>query len=334
MKWSTPTLTASLILLLNTIHITSHSQRYSWFSHKTDQQPFIAEQYGSLIKMELVKMNSLHPFYYKSNATRRPFIEVQTGIDLPLLLINNSYDFGEITTLVHAPVSILTLVDMFESQTAPVIDNDYRFGFKVTVGYTPNNSENRFIKNYHLTLVPIFHESTHLGDEFSLHGYSQIPDFARINLSYEAWQLFLGINRRSKPQQQNLSAELGYQRLMPYKQGYYDIDPFEVKYRPILKSIKRDLWILRMQYIYPFRKINSQMVASMESRRETKFGYSADYPERRTWSVNFYTGYRVPIKNSKRQLGIYYRHYRGIVPYGQLRNEGDFILNGVSIVVN
>lgn len=322
-----------LILLGNPVH----SQNFSWFSYDRNNQSFIAEMHSSLSKLEIVKMNKLHPFYYKSNVSERKFIEIQTGFKLPVLSVENNSENLRIKASISMPISILTLVDMFESETAPIINNDYRFGLQMVFLFSPKNSNNSFIKHYHLTLVPLFHESTHIGDEFALHGYSQIPNFTRINVSYEAWQIFAGVNRQRDNQKRNLSAEIGYQRLMPYKTGYYNIDTFEVKGTKILPSKQRDLWIFRAEYCHPLKVKNervNELIASTEIRRETKFGYTLDGPEKRAWSFNLYLGYRIPIRNTQRQFGIYYRHYRGIVPYGQLRDENGFVLNGITMIIN
>lgn len=293
--------------------------------------------YSSLSKIEVIKMNKLHPFYFKSNATERPFIEVQTGMKVPILSYEKSFEHTKLKATIFTPVSITTLVDMFESETAPLINSDYRFGLQMLLMFTPDNSNNSFFKHYHITLVPIFHESTHIGDELALHGYSQIPDFARINVSYEAWQIFVGVNKQSDNQKRNLSAEIGYQRLMPYKSGYYDIDTFEVKGTNIILSNQRDLWLFRAEYTHPLRAKNNrinELVASTEVRWESKFGYTASDPEKRVWSLNAYLGYRIPIINTQKQFGVYYRFYRGIVPYGQFRNEHQFTLHGVSLIIS
>ncbi len=330
-------ITKQLILafVLVLIHKPGCSQSVKWFSYQKNMQSCIAEMHSPSNKLELVKLNKLHPFYYKNDATERLFIEAQMGFQFPFLTVMKQLERGQIETSICAPVSILTLVDMFENETAPVINNDYRFGAKILFLFSPENSNDAFVKNYHMTLVPVFHESTHIGDEFALHGYNQIPDFARINVSYEAWQIMVGINRPQRDQKNNLSAGIGYERLMPYKDGYYNIDSMEVKGAEITPSDGRDLWFARAEYFYSLRfknKSTTDLVASTEVRREIKFGYTPDEPEKRVWSVNFYLGCRFPVKNTKRNIGIYYRHYRGIVPYGQLRNNDNFVLHGLSVV--
>lgn len=325
-----------LVLVILPNGNTVSCQDFKWFSYEGYSQPFIAEMQAPLIKMELTKMNKLHSYYYNKNAAERPFIETQTGFQIPVFSVEKLTPRGAINIAAFSPIGILTLTDMFEDVTAPVINNDYRFGVKTIIMYTPQN-KNGLFKNYYFTIVPMFHESTHLGDEFSLHGYNQIPDFARINVSYEAWQFFAGLNRPHEDQNRNLNIEIGYQRLMPYKAGYYNVDSLEVKGVSITPSKTRDLWFFRAEYYHALSYNNQkagEFVLSSELRRDIKYGYTIDDPEKRTWSLNTYLGYRIPVKNTVRRIGIYYRHYRGIVPYGQLRDREGFVLNGLSLVIN
>ncbi len=326
-----------VVLILVLFHKPVFSQNFTWFSYERNSQPYIAEIHSSLVKLELVSINKFHPFYYKDISHERPFIEVQMGYQLPVFTYEKQGKQGRFQLSFYTPVSVLTLVDMFENVTAPVINNDYRFGGNIMFLFTPEKDKNCFLKNYYMTLVPMFHESTHIGDEFALHGYERIRDFSRINVSYEAWQIIAGINRCQNDQNSSLSAEIGYQRLMPFKEGYYNIDSLEVKGRDITLSESRDLWFARFEYYYSL-KFNkerlTELVASTEVRRETKFGYTLENPEKRAWSMNLYLGCRIPIKNSQKQFGMYYRYYRGIVPYGQFRDVNGFVLQGISLIVN
>ncbi len=324
-----------IILLLIMGSPSLFSQHFYWFSYQKSDAPFLAEMYSPATKIEMVKSNSLHPLYYKNNDLKRPLTELQLGFQLPIFMFEKKWDAGTLNIALATPFSALTLIDFFEPTTSPVINTDYRFGTKVEFVFSPQDSTRRFFKNYYLTLVPIFHESTHIGDELALHGYTQNPNFYRINLSYEAWQLFIGFNRPYDKLKGNLSFDIGYQRLMPYKSGYYNIDSIETRGQNILFSKKRDVWIARAEYRYAFlfknRRLN-EAVASAEVRYDTKLGYTPENPEKQTWSVNFIVGYRMAIKNSNRYIGIYYRHYHGIVPYGQFRDKKGYVLNGIGII--
>ncbi len=324
------------IFFLLFVFSNTYSQKFEWWSASKFEKPFISEMYSPLFKIELNSINRLHPTYYKESPESRPFNELQTGIQIPVLQYRQSRQSGNLKIGFSIPLSALMLIDMYESITAPLINNDYRFGGKITALYSPYSMQDRFIRNFCLTLVPLFHESSHIGDEYALHGYNTLPDFKRINLSYEAWQLFLGVNRPDSLAGRLLSAEIGYQRLMPWKEGYYNPDSLEVKGIEILPSQNRDLWLMRMNYQQPLRQDNKsggQIVISFETRRETKLGYTSGNPEEKVWSFNGYAGYRIPKKNSRNHIGIYFRHYRGLVPYGQLRDKANFRLTGLSVVI-
>lgn len=319
-----------IVLMLQKVH----SQNAVWFYQENFTKPFTSEMRSPAVRMELVKLNQMHPFYYLSDASKRIFVEVQTGVQLPILTFDKTFTSSNLKIAICTPVSIVTLVDMFESETAAVINNDYRFGISTFLLYTPA-IQTQLIRNYHLTLVPMFHESTHIGDEFALHGYLTTPHFSRINVSYEAWQIFAGINRNPDELKQNLALEIGYQRLMPYKAGYYNIDSLEINGQEVLPSNNRSLWLFRAQYSYPFSivKSNVTLTCSAELCRDFKYGYSIAEPGKNSWSLNSYVGIRVPIKNSQKHIGIYYRYYQGVMPYGQLRDKNGLRLNGISIAI-
>ncbi len=324
----------ALSFLITLIVQKAQPQNPAWFYQESYSKPLVSEMHSPAVKIELVKLNQMHPFYYQSDAAKRFFVEVQTGVQLPILTYNQDLASGNLKTSLCSPVSIVTLVDMFESETAAVINNDYRFGISTFLLYTPAIQTN-LIKNYHLTLVPIFHESTHIGDEFALHGYLTTPNFSRINVSYEAWQIFAGINRNPDERKQNLALEIGYQRLMPYKAGYYNIDSLEINGQDVLPSKDRGIWFFRAQYTYPFSaaKSKASLTCSAELCRDYKYGYSVGEPGEKSWSLNSYVGIRVPIKNSQKHIGIYYRYYQGVMPYGQLRDKNGLRLNGISITI-
>lgn len=328
-----------LIFLLFFVALTYFvkSQNIEWFSKVSYNQYFLSDMNSPNNRVELVKMNKLSSWYYKENAVRRPFIELNTGFNIPFVSFDRSFEYGKLHGAFDVPVKLNSLVDLFETTTAPEINNDYMFGLKMTFLFSPKKHKNSFIKNYHLTLVPVLHESSHLGDEFIIHGYNKFSDFARINVSYEAWQIVAGFNRLRVPNKRNLSAEFGYQRLMPYRIGYYNLNFIEINGQHITHSVKRDKLFARAEYIQPILKSErnmSEFVFSVETRRDIKYGFTINDKEKQVWGVNAYFGYRFSVKNTNKQIGLYYRHYRGVVPYGQLQKEDGFILNSLSMIIN
>jgi hypothetical protein len=85
------------------------------------------------------------------------------------------------------PIGFHLVEDLVKDDSAPPFDTDYRFaplGFKAQYAFTQGLNQGA----YRLGL-PVFggHESTHLGDEFTLHARALYPDFRRINVSYSGW---------------------------------------------------------------------------------------------------------------------------------------------------
>jgi hypothetical protein len=312
------------------------AQPFNWWTKSEVAKPALANMYSGLSKIELIKAQKVHPQYYKGEIIDRPLNELQTGFRLPVFSFQKPLASGLLKTALDMPVAAVLLIDMYEEETAPVINNDYRFGLAFNAVYYPDALENAFIKNISFRYVPMFHESTHIGDEYALHGYSSVEDFMRINVSYEAWQLFLGLNSPDTLSGNLLSAEIGYQRLMPYKAGFYNTDTFEVQGLEVLPGSERDIWLFRFnaqKEIGFMNKRRARVLFSSELRNEIKFGYTSLNPERRVWSVNALTAFSFETGVLQPRMGFFLRYYYGLNPYGQLRDQYNFQLFGAGIFI-
>jgi hypothetical protein len=312
------------------------AQSFAWWEKSKISAPALADMYSGLSKVELVKTQKVHPQYYKGEFIDRPLNELQTGFGLPIFSSQKNISGGLLKTALDMQVAAVLLIDMYEEETAPVINNDYRFGPAFNAVYYPAAWERAFVKNISMRFLPVLHESTHIGDEYALHGYSNVPDFMRINVSYEVWQLFLGINSPDTLSGSLLSAEIGYQRLLPHKAGFYNVDTFEVGGLDVKPSSERDIWLFRLnaQKETEFmKKRKGRILFSSELRNEIKFGYTMLNPERRVWSLNTVTGFSFDAGSIHRRMGFYLRYYYGLNPYGQLRDEYNFQLFGAGIFI-
>ena len=207
------TAVAITLLLLSTGRV--NARDIYWLRYEKSAQPYIAEMYSTLPKIEIAKMNKFHPFYLRGNPANRAVADAQIGFQIPIITVATNTSQGRFKGSLMSLTSVNTLIDVMESETAPVVNNDYRMGLKLFFQYYPANSG--WFKNYHLTFLPILHESTHIGDEFTIHSMNHHPDFMRVNIGYEVWQLFVGFNRNYDYHRPNLSAEIGYQRLLSAK---------------------------------------------------------------------------------------------------------------------
>lgn len=293
-------------------------------------KPFLSEIRSTAIKAELAWLNKLDENYYVSDYAGRPFIEVHLGTGLPLYyLVNkkNNFKFS-----LSGYLGNILLIDMFEELTAPVINTDYFFGLKTAaIKYI----DHPFVRNVGMKLVPVFHESTHLGDEFSIHGFHDLPAFRRVNVSYEAWEIAAVLNDPDTIRSNLLSVKMGFQGLWNGAKGYYSTDSLETKGQEVPASKKNYEYYIQMNlqrtsgFLCSERWMN---VLSVEAGNRLRFSYEEAAREERSWNFNLYFGWKYLAHKSGRNLGFFFRYYAGIIPNGQFRNTGGYRYAALSIV--
>lgn len=292
--------------------------------------PFVSDLRSPLIKTELLSINKLDGNYYLSDVDERPFIETHLGADITWLTVTSEKQNMELR--MSSEIGSVVLVDMFEQTSAPVINNDYFFGLKIGLLVHTNHN---YLKNIGLKLVPIFHESTHLGDEFVLHGIETVPNFQRINISYEAWEIAAVINDPDTLKSNLMSFKAGIHALWNPNEGYYFTDTLEVQSAYVPASIRNVEYYFQLNYQQTQGFLCSEKwmrVFSVEARNRVKFAYSALESEERAWSINAYLGYQYVIPERSHSLGLFFRYYYGVNPHGQMRNTDDFQAFGLSLI--
>jgi len=318
-----------LIILLFSIKI-SAQEKLIFFENVSYSKSFISEIRSPITKLEIGYLNEIDKNYYLKDVNKRPFIESHFGYNLNIFSFsNNKYGFA-----FGLPGGSVTLTDLFEESTAPVINTDYWFGTQIKfIAYPFKN--NKYFKNISLNIFPIFHESTHLGDEFSLHGYSKISDFKRVNVSYEAWKFSVTLNDPDTLQGNILSVKAGMQNLWTIKDGYYFTDSLEVKGANIPKSSKTTEFFLGLNYQRTKGFLANKKwvnIFSVEAKNSIRFSYDESIPDTRAWNLNVYFGWIFKKSNKPFQnIGFFIRHYQGTNPHGQFRNNDEFKLTGFSV---
>ena len=304
--------------------------KHYFFKDSHILKPFLSEIRSTAIKAELAWLNKLDDNYYISDYTDRPFIEVHLGTELPVYyLVNRQKDFK---FSVSGFIGNSLLIDMFEETTAPVINTDYFFGLKAAA---VKNIDHPYIRNLGLKLVPVFHESTHIGDEFSIHGYHDLPTFRRVNVSYEAWEIAAVLNDPDTIKSNLFSAKVGFHGLWNWTKGYYTTDSIETKNQMAPPAEKNyEYYIqLNLQRTKGFLCSERWMsVISVEASNRLKFSYDEAIPEKRNWNINLYLGWKYISERSGNNLGFFFRYYAGIIPNGQFRNTGGYRYAALSIV--
>lgn len=250
--------------------------------------------------------------------------QITLGDELPIFHVSNS-DLNERLAKgkwgvgLWIPISFHVIED-FKDTSNPIVDTDYRFGFmaKAQIGFGPVSLAFRF--------VPWAHESTHLGDEYTILA-SQNPAFERINVSHEDWEYGVSLEG------DNWAVRHG--GLAPWNaNGYYSDHLLGSDVATLTPSQKNFEPIFGGEYRFPERG-SRQPYVSGEARNKLIYNYhqTADNPERRQWSYNLQVGMAVPPGTSGVPLKAFFgQYYRGVNPYGQLRSQADYWSAGFGFI--
>ncbi len=318
------------LFLFTTLILFSQKTEFVFAQSTNTLKPFLSEIRSPIVKIEHGFLNKLDGNYFVTEYNHKPFVESNIGVSIPIL---NYYDYSKKLKVISSGyVGMNVLVDLYGPPTAAVINTDYFMGFRTgLLKYT----EHEFVRNLGVSLIPLFHESTHLGDEYSLHGYQKVPDFKRINLSHESWELAFVLNDPDTIQSNLLSLKTGIQGLWNVADGYYFADSLEVKGAEIPDSENNleFFFNLNWQRTSGFLCSNKwKNILTVEARNRTRFSYDVNIQEQRTWNFNVYFGWLYTNTKSERKPGLFFRYYNGIIPHGQLRNTDEFHFVGLSIV--
>ena len=123
---------------------------------------------------------SEHTFWDVTFGTYFPFI----GWNIPRQASDNPMEMTGLALFIQGSAHML--LD-FDTKSSDVMNTDFRIGGGVVTRFPG------IWKNFALRMQ-FFHESTHIGDEFTL-GNEANPDFHRYNVSYEAFEAFLAVDK-------------------------------------------------------------------------------------------------------------------------------------------
>lgn len=309
-----------LLLIIITLFIskasyTQNQNCFSPFTNRSFYKPFVSEISSTLINISTGDAKST----LVTNAKRKAILtEIHLGVDLPLLY-GTTQNFK---WAMSAPISLHVLWAPFEKTTAPIINNDYRFGLSFT-GITYLN--NSYVKNLSFKFTPIAHESTHLGDEITLYGYQNLDNFYRVNVSYEYYELGLTLNDPDTLTGNLLSLRLGFIGLLNPDKGYYSFYENEIGDRTFFPSKRWAEYYFQLNY----KKTDGPLASktwhpsfSIEARNRVKYEYENENEAKRVWCLNTFIGYDYVPKNASniKSVGHYIRFYRGLNPHGQFRD--------------
>lgn len=352
----------ALLLISNALAATAVAQEPAapwwdaWLESAPYGKPLVSEIHSTLTKIELGFSKEYSEFDLLESTSRfdRPIVEMHLGMDAPLYATTWADAQGRPRWGFAAvlPLSVHVLEDMWGPLTAPVINTDYRFGGPkfMAIRRFDDAASNRFLKNISLTWLPIFHECTHLGDEITIYRKDENLPITRINVSYEYTELQLTLNDPDGARETRHTLRLGgLFRLSDRGLGWFSVREDAELTVPlsIAPSDHRFEWYGAYQlqrtdgWLASSRIVN---VVSFEARNRVRYGYplfkksdagwdSIDVKEEMRWTFNLYVGWKFyPRSAGKQSVGLYFHGYRGLNPYGQLRNHPDYPFFGASLV--
>ena len=230
-----------ILLLLLLIAINGYSQNEKYFSifeGRTFYKPFVSEISSTLSNVSIGAIYNKTPSGKELNTV---MTEVHLGADIPLLYGKNK----SFTWAASLPVSMHMLWATFEPLTAPIVNTDYRFGLSFTgIAYLDNSS----IKNISFKVTPFAHESTHIGDEITIYGFQNNPNFYRVNVSYEYYELGLTLNDPDTLTGNLFSIRVGLMGLINPTKGYYSFSDNEIGDKDVYPSKRWAEYYINLNY--------------------------------------------------------------------------------------
>lgn len=297
-------------------------------------EPLIAEPRAATVSILFPARSDEFPF--SQNPGRRMIWDISLGKEIPIFGYEVGIDDPDTPLPPHAwgiglwmPINF-HMVEDFKDDSNPIINTDYRFSGMVK--FQKGISESSRVG----ARFQFGHESTHLGDEFSLAARRTKPDFERINVSYEYWEY--GGSFEKDVGENYFTFRHGGIGLWKPDKGFYSDTLLEPNSRTIARSKRNFEPSFGLQWIYDHKIAGSGWgpFASLDVRHKTIYDYnkpSRDVSEDKQVSWNILIGVR--RTGAKRyQKGIpelFFRFYHGVNPNGQFRNQRDYSLLGFGV---
>ncbi len=221
------------------------------------------------------------------------------------------------------------MIEDFVDVSNPIVNTDYRFGgaLKLQYGLTPE----RFLG----LRVMAGHESTHLGDEFSVAGLREFPDtFERINVSWEFLDLGVLYEDLYGPV---WSARVGVTTTLPFRDSYYSVDALSATQSALGPVTESSRWV------DPYFGLEAEWEEALgswgpyvsgEARWRSIYDYHKSEPEAdedRQLSFNLVVGVRKAGGGALGRASPFVRLYHGVNPHGQFRNQDDYTQFGIGL---
>lgn len=263
----------------------------------------------------------------------RPSWDIDVGAELPLFGWESRRGEGPYLPAGAFGVGVWLPIDFhmiedFVDDSNPILNTDYRFGPMVKAQWGLASDARVGARLF------AGHESTHLGDEFSIRGQAAHPGtFERINVSWEF--LDVGALYGRITGETDWSVRGGLVTTLPFGDSYYSTDPESVTSSPVGPVTASSNWI------DPYAGGDAERewlrwagYASAEIRWRTIYDYhkaDASASEDRKLSTNLIVGVRRTGTTELGRASLFARFYHGVNPHGQFRNQADFTFLGIGL---
>jgi hypothetical protein len=309
--------------------------------------PLLAEPRAAQVTALAYAKSSRYEYMIKEDRTRQMW-DISLGKEIPLFGIENCdlstarfedkcSGFG-----LWLPVSF-HMVEDFNDSSSPVINNDNRFSLlaKGQWGHSWGFVSAR---------LQVGHESTHLGDEFTIHASDFAREhgtvFERVNVTYEYWEYGISFEIAPSQSEHVFTVRHGGIGLLNNKKGFYATRLLndEEGYDTLTASKKNFEPSFGFEWRRPNKAIfktkyleNWAPLASVDVRLKTVYDYHRppNTSENREWSVSALVGVSRMSSaiNAKGVPILIGRFYYGVNPNGQFRNQSHYHEWGLGFIV-
>ena len=304
--------------------------KVTFFRDRSYYEPLLAEPNAARIMAVVPGWAAEFPHSIEKGS--RFAWQITLGEELPIAMLSNQTADGPLLAGkwgigLWAPLSFHMIED-FKDTSNPIVDTDYRFGTMVKFqrGLTDR-------LRVGARFVPWAHESTHLGDEYTILA-EQDPSFERINVSYEYWEYGISFEGNGLfATDDNWTARHG--GLTPWgDDGYYSNHLLGSDEDTLTPSTRNYEPSFGFEYrMAEWRGRQNYFSADVRPRLIYNYHQTPENPEERQWSFNLQVGRAVPEGATGTPLKQYFfQFYRGVNPYGQLRSQKDFWSAGFGFV--
>lgn len=219
------------------------------------------------------------------------------------------------------------MIEDFKDESAPIVDTDYRFGSMIKFEYGLSEAS-----RLQLRYVPWAHESTHLGDEYTIIA-SRAPGFERVNVSYEYQEYGISYLKDFGSSSTLTLRHGGI--ILHGDDGYYSNHLLGSDEPTLTPSGKNYEPSFGAEYRFPMASGSGrQFIASLDLRNRLKYEFhrAPGEEEQRHWTTTIAVG-RSVAANNRTLLKSYFAYFtHGVNPYGQLREQHPYWSGGVGWV--